>query len=90
MDITKSFQKSKAFKFLQFSLHSAQISCILPRLTSPVFNHGLAVGLPGGDEYLLGFFFGVFKTSRFCVSNKAVEETEVNYIKSPSMPSFKK
>ena len=82
-DIIKSFQKSIASKILQFSLYSAQISCILPWLTSPVFNHGLAVGLPGGDEYLVGFFLGVFKRSRFCVSNKAVEKnlylkTEVN------------
>lgn len=40
-------------------------------LTSPEFSHGLRVGLPGGDEYLEGFFLGVFKTSRFCDSNSA-------------------
>lgn len=33
------------------------------------FSYGLRVGLLGGDEYLEGFFLGVFKILRFCDFN---------------------
>lgn len=59
--------------------------------SSPEFSHGLRVGLPGGDEYLEGFFLGVFKTSRFCDSNSVenvVFELELPIAKSINLSLF--